>query len=633
MRRQRDAAPDPTGLAARIDRTLPDLLLERARTRPAAVAFRDKQQGIYRGYSWSEFLALVEETALGLKELGVQKGDRVAVMGDPCPEWLVTDHAIMAIGAITVGIYATSATVEVEHILSDSEANVVVLETQEHLDKLLPILDRLPGIRRFVVIDTRALFMFTHPKYLSFEELRRMGARRKAGTPDELARDVAGVRPDDLATILYTSGTTAKSKGVMVSHRTLLAAGESYINCQPELRTRPHRMVAHLPLAHGVGRSVTSVLFLQVELVPFFCEEIEDFTETIREVAPNFALLPPRFWEKFAAQLLIGVETSSPIKRAAYEAAAWVGRRVVRLRYADRPIPIHLRVAYWGARQLVFRHLLEKVGLGEMKIAFTGSAPMPPQVTRVWHLWGVDLREMYGLTECLAISIAQFHPFPEPGDIGLPASLDSFEFRLAPDGEILLRSPAVCQGYWNQPELARQTITADGWLHTGDVAELTERGAVKLVDRRQDIMITAGGKTLSPQQIEKALKGSPYVAEAIAIGEGRRYVTALLMLDYATVSEWARAHKVPYTSYTNLVTRPEVLRLVDTEIAKANELLARVEQVKYYRIIPQELDPEEGETTPNYKIKRKLMAEMFAELIESMYESETRELFDKAVTV
>ena len=618
------------GLEQRIKCSVPSLLLDRVRDRPDKTAFCDKHLGIYKDYTWADLWRRVDEAALGLMEFGIEQGDRIAVMGDPCPEWLIADHAIMAAGAVTVGVYATSATVEVEHILADSGAKIVILETQEHLDKLLPVLDRLPEVRRFVVIDTRALFLFEHPMYLTFDEILEVGAKRREGNPGEVERRIAGIAPEDLATILYTSGTTAAAKGVMISHRTLLAAGESYIHCQPTMRVKPHRLVAHLPLAHGVGRSVTSILPLQAELTPFFCEEIEDFTETIREVAPNFALLPPRFYEKMAAQLLVGVDTGSPIKRRAYRIAARIGEAVVKHRYDGRPLPFYLKLTYGLARQLVFKQMLEKVGLGQLERAFTGSAPMPPRVTQVWHMWGLDLREMYGLTECLAISIAQFHAFPRPGYIGEPSSLESFEFKLSSGGEMMLRSPAVCSGYWNQPELTREILRPDGWMYTGDIAELTETGAIKLVDRSKDIMITAGGKTLSPQQIEKALKGSPYVSEAVAIGAGRRYVTALLMLDYTTVSEWARARKLPYTSYANLVTRPEVEMLMDAEVAAANEHLARAEQIKHFHIIPRELDREEGETTPNYKIKRNLMSEAFSDPIESMYESDTRELFDEA---
>lgn len=621
--------PDP-GLLERTERTMPGLLLERMRAGPDEVAFREKHLGVYKGYTWSQLAAQVEQTSLGLMELGVKSGDRVVVMGDACIEWVIADYAIMAAGAVTVGIYATCAPSEVEFIVSDCGANVIVLETQEHLDKLLPVLDRLPDVSRFVVIDTRALFMFEHPMYLTFEELQELGSRRSRQNPGEFEETAGRVAPADLATIIYTSGTTSNPKGVMTTHKNLLLAGESFLYCKPEMRDQPHRVVAHLPLAHGVGRVIGSIMPLQTALVPFFCEEIDEFAATIREVAPNFALLPPRFWEKMAAQLLVAVDTGSRFKRRAYHVAAAIGRKVVRYRYSRKPVPLGLRLLYWCARQLVFKQILEKVGMGRIEIAFTGSAPMPPHVTQVWHLWGVDLREMYGLTECFGVTIAQFHPFPEPGDIGVPTALETFEFKLAEDGEMMLRSPAVSAGYWNRPDLWEPLMTSDGWLHTGDIAERTETGAIRLVDRRKDIMITAGGKNLSPQQIEKVLKGSPYVSEAIAIGEGRRYVTALFMLDYTTVSEWARAHNISYTSYTNLVTRPEVETLMDEEVSKANQFLARVEQVKKYRIIPQELDPEEGETTPNYKIKRTLISKMFSGEIASMYETKTEELFEQA---
>lgn len=246
---------------------------------------------------------------------------------------------------------------------------------------------------------------------------------------------------------------------------------------------------------------------------------------------------------------------------------------------------------------------------------------MPPQIVEVWQTWGVDLREIYGVTECCGISIAQYHPFPAPGEIGEPASLPQFEFRLSPEGEILLRSPMVFCGYWRRSEATAEVRDHDGWYHTGDVAEITPQNRIKLVDRLRDIIVTSGGKTLSPQQIEKVLKGSPFISEAIVFGDGRRYVTALLELDYTTVSEWARTYKVAYTSYTNLVTRPEVVKLIETEVANANEFLARVEQIKAFRIIPAELDPEQGETTPTRKIKRSLMYEMFGALVEDMYQS------------
>lgn len=619
----RDVVRDASEMRRLLATTSPALLLARAAAEPATIAFRDKHLGIYAGWTWKQYADAVAEAALGLRSLGVGRGDRVAVMGDPCPEWMLADMAVMGLGAITVGVYPTSAPVEVEYVLRDSGATVFIAETQEHLDKLLKVIDRLPEIRRIVVIDTRALFLFRHDLIVPFDELRADGRRRLAAEPDAFAAAVAAVTPEDPAIIVYTSGTTGDPKGVVLRHESLLAGAVSYINCHPAIREREQRVVAHLPLSHVVARVLIVTCPLMTRLVPFFCEEIDEFAETLREVAPTFAVMPPRFYEKFAAQLTVGVETSTPMKRVAYRLAERVGRKVLALRHASRPVPWPLAAGYWLARQLVFRQLLEKVGFGRIGIAFTGSAPMPPQVVHTWQLWGVDLREVYGVTECCGISIAQYEPFPMPGDIGRPAALPGFEFKLSEAGEIMLRSPMVLAGYWRKPQATDEVRTADGWYRTGDVAEMLPNGGVKLVDRLRDIFVTLGGKTLSPQQIEKTVKGSPYISEAIVFGDGRRFITALLELDRTTVSEYARTFRLPHTSYESLVTHPQIVALIEKEVAKANEQLARVEQVKAFRIIPVELDPEEGETTPTRKIKRSLTYKMFQKLVDSMYGEES----------
>jgi long-chain acyl-CoA synthetase len=612
---------DDAGMARLVSQTSPALLLQRARETPTETAFRDKHLGIYVGYDWREYARLIEEVALGLIELGLQRGERVAIMGDPCPEWVIADMAVMAVAAITVGVYPTSSSNEVEYIVKDSGSSIFIAETQEHLDKLLASVENLPHLRKVVVIDTRALFNFRHDLVMSLGDLREIGRARRKGKPNEFAQCVASVGPDDPAAIVYTSGTTGEPKGAVLAHRSLIAGAVSYINCNPDIREREHRSVAHLPLSHVVARVLTVTTPLVSKLVPFFCEEIDEFGESIREVAPNFIVLPPRFYEKFAAQLLVGLETSTPSKRWSYKLARTVGRRVLRRRRNGERVGRLDSIAYWLARQLVFRQLLEKIGFAKCRIAFTGSAPMPPQIVDAWQTWGLDLREIYGVTECCGISIAQYHSFPAPQDIGEPATLPQFEFRLSKDGEILLRSPMVFAGYWCRPEVTSEVRDADGWYHTGDVAEITPQNRIKLVDRLRDVIVTSGGKTLSPQQIEKVIKGSPFISEAVVFGDGRRYVTALLELDYTTVSEWARAYKIPYTSYKNLVTRLEVVKLIEREVAHANELLARVEQVKAFRILPVELDPEQGETTPTRKIKRGLMYEMFGALVEDMYQS------------
>lgn len=609
----------PEDVEGFVNRTVPKLLLEKAAASPDAIAMRDKHLGIYKGYSWGEYARIVEEVALGLAALGVERGDRVAVMGDPCVEWVFSDVATMAIGGVTVGVYPTSAPVEIRHIVADSGSCVFIAETQEHLDKLLAVIDELPGIRRIVVIDTRALFLFDHPLLMSFDELRAVGREERERLPGRFAETVTEGRPDDPAAIVYTSGTTGAPKGAVLTHRNMLGGVLSYIQCQPAIKSHSHRVVAHLPLSHIVARILIVTTPFATRLVPFFCEEIDDFAATLRDVAPDFVIMPPRFYEKFAAQLLVGIETSTPLKKVFYRWAEKIGSKRVALSRAGRPIGPLVRFGCWLAHQLVFRHLLEKIGFGSVRIAYTGSAPMPPQVVLVWQSWGLDLREAYGVTECCGISIGQFSSYPEPGTIGKPAPIPGYEVSFSENRELLLRSPMVFKGYWQNPEATADVIDEDGWYHTGDVIEIDEGGNIKLVDRMKDIFVTLGGKTLSPQQIEKVIKGSPFISEAVAFGDGRRYITALLELDYTSVSEWARSYKIPYTSYTNLVTRPEVAKLIDGEVHKANEFLSRVEQVKDFRIIPVELDPEEGDTTPTRKIKRGHMYEMFKDLVESMY--------------
>jgi long-chain acyl-CoA synthetase len=617
----RAAAFNETELASLLAKTVPALLLEKARTTPNEVAFRDKHLGIYVGVTWSEFAQRAHEISAGLYALGVRGGDRVAIMGDACPEWVLCDLAVMSLGAITTGVYPTSSASEVAHALNDSGSKVFIAETQEHLDKLLATLESVPAIEHIVVADTRALFGFSHAKVTTLEHLRKTGREDIARDPDAFAASISAIQPNDPAAIVYTSGTTGAPKGAVLSHRNLLAAAAGYVDALPALRLHEHRMVAHLPLSHVVARVTVGVVPLVGKLVPFFCEEIDEFAETIREVAPTYVLMPPRFFEKFAAQLLVGIDTSTALKRWCYRRAFAVGKGVLQRRRRGERIGLLTQGFAFLARLLVFRQLLEKVGFSEASVMFTGSAPMPPQVVDIWQTWGVDLREVYGVTESCGIPIGQFHAFPAPNDIGQPNSIPGFEVSLSEQGELLLRSPMVFSGYWGRQDATDEVLDANGWYHTGDIVEVTSEGRIKLVDRLRDIIVTSGGKTLSPQQIERVVRGSPYISEAIVFGHGRRFVTALLELDYTTVSEWARAAQIPYTSYTNLVARPEVVALINEEVDRANEHLSRVEQLKAFRIIPVELDPEQGETTPTRKIKRSLMFQMFETLVESMYES------------
>jgi long-chain acyl-CoA synthetase len=600
--------------------TIPGLLVERARTRGDRVAFRAKTLGVYRETTWAELAARVAAVAHGFAaQFGVEHGSTLAILGDPCPEWTIADLAGQALGAITYGIYPTSAPGEVRYLLQHGGARVVVVEDQEHLDKTLAVLDECPGVRGVIVVDTRALFMYTSPRVHRFADVEAAG--RDAASLDALARLAAGVRADDPATIVYTSGTTGPPKGALYRHGQHLAACANILAHYPVLTEGEHRAVAMLPLCHTMGRNTVITMPLLADIVPHYPESLETYAESLYEVAPTFVFTVPRYLQKFAAHLLVGIDASSPLKRAAYRAALRLARRATQARRAGEPAP-RGRIAVVLARALVFRWLLEKVGLARVRLLISSGAPLPPAVAALWQAWGVNLCEAYGQTETGgALVSGQCSPYPPPGDVGTPAP--NIEIALGGDGELLVRGADLFAGYWRDPE-ATAAAYRDGWLLTGDVAEHTAGGTIRLVDRRKDLVITAGGKNVSPGQIETVLRASPYVSDAVVFGEGRKYLAALIEMDYETVAEWARGRGLTHTGYASLAAHPEVTRLLDGEVARANASLGRVEQVKAFRLLPRELDPEqEGEpVTPTRKVKRRLMLERYRDLVESMFASD-----------
>jgi long-chain acyl-CoA synthetase len=602
--------------------TLPGLLVERARQRPHRVAFRVKTLGVWRETTWGELADRVGAVALGLAaEHAVTRGERVAIIGDACPEWTITDLAVQTLGATSYGVYPTSSPSEVRHLLQHGGAVVVVVEDQEHLDKTLAVLDGCPAVRAVLVVDTRALFFYRHPRVRPFAEVEAAGRRSLAGDPGALARLAAAVRPDDPAVIIYTSGTTGRPKGAWYRHGAHVAACANILAHYPELTEGEHRVVAMLPLCHTMGRDLTITMPLLADVVPHYPESVDTFAEALYEIQPTFVFTVPRYLQKFAAHLLVGIDASSPLKRAAYRAAMALGGVVLARRRRGRP-GLAVLVLAALTRGLVFRWLLEKVGLAHARLVVGSGAPLPPSVATLWQAWGVNVCEAYGQTETGGALISgQRGPFPRPGDVG--ALAPNVEVRLDAEGGLLVRGPDFFAGYWNAPE---ETAAAfrEGWLVTGDVGTWTDAGALRLVDRRHDILITAGGKNVSPAGIENRLRASPYVSEATVFGDGRKYLVALLEVDAETVIEWARARGLVHAGYASLIAHADVVALVAGEVARANADLTRVEQVKAFRLLPHELDPEqEGEpVTPTRKVKRRLMAERYGGLIESMYDAD-----------
>jgi long-chain acyl-CoA synthetase len=460
------------------------------------------------------------------------------------------------------------------------------------------------------------MFLYRDDRILSFEAVQDAGRRLAATKPGLLEERIRSIKPESIAVFVYTSGTTGAPKAAMITHRDLMVGMvNTYLQGFPELDRGEHRLVTHLPLAHLVERSMSLCLMLIADVVPHIGEEVENLRETLIEVEPTFFHAVPRVWEKVASQIIVNIDRSTALKRAAYRAAMAVAQPYAKQRWQKRRAPAWLAASYVLARHLVFKPMLMKVGLHKLEAALTAGAPVPTSIQALWQVWGVNLRNLYGITEHTLV-LCQSDPFQEPGDAGVP--LYPKEIRLAPDGEVLVRGPGMFTGYWRNDAATRELVR-DGWFHTGDVAERKANGHYRIVDRKKDIMVTAGGKNITPSEIENLIKSSAYISEAVLFADARKFPTALIEIDFDTVADWARQHGVVYTGFNSLAQSARVVELIGREIDKANSLLARVEQVKRFRIIPKELDPEEGDTTPTRKVKRRHLYEMYKDLVEDMY--------------
>ena len=595
-------------------KTAPQLLAERARSEPSAVAYRAKKLGLYEERSWREFASRVGRVAAGLQKLGLERGERVAIMGDACEEWTLCDLAVQAAGGISFGVYPTASVSELEYQMRDAGATLFIAEDQEYVDKLLQVVERLPGLKAIVVIDDSAMFAYTHTLLRRFDHL--LGEDRD-GLP-MLERLVAQLDPKAPAFIVYTSGTTGNPKGAVISHGRHLAATYTVVDHYPMLAEREHRAVVYLPLCHIFGRDLAITVPLLSRLVPHYGENIEDLPQTLFEVAPTVLFTVPRYLQKFASQVLVAVGNTSPAKRAAYETAMRIGRRCASRRWNGGSGLLN-RFLQQVAGALAFQPILNKLGLDRLELFLSGGAPLPPETMALWHAWGVNVVEAYGQTETGGAFISgQRGPFPRPGNVG--TVVKGWKVELAAQDEIVVHGPDLFEGYWRQ-------TTHRGPLPTGDVGEWRD-GNLRIVDRVRDFIVTAGGKTISPTQIENVLRASPYIAEVIVYGHSRRYLTALIEIDFDAVSDWARSRNVGYTGFTSLAQHREVEALIGEEVEKANRELARVEQVKRFRILPKALDPEEeGEpVTPTRKVKRAQMYQRFAALVETMYDDREEKL-------
>jgi long-chain acyl-CoA synthetase len=565
--------------------TLPDLLLNHARERPSAPAIREKRRGRWHELTWSQYADRVKRTAAGLKELGVQPGDRVAIHSENRPEWVIGDLAIQGLGAISVGVYPTSPAAEVEYLLGHSESVVLIAEDEEQLDKALAVRERLPALRKIVLIDPR-----------NVRDLGDVMTWEQLEAPEPLEGFADDLDDSDTAVIVYTSGTTGPPKGAMLTHATLTWAAATF---QRAFGTGPDdEVLSYLPLCHVAERLGSVINGLGTGYVVNFGEGGESFAQDLRDVQPTLFAAVPRVWEKMLATVEIKMADASALKRWSYRAAMRRGSGRV-------------------ANALALRALRDKLGLARAERAICGAAPIAPQVLEYFWKLGVPVYEIYGQTENTAVCTLM--PFDDVriGTVGKP--LEGVELKIAEDGEILTRSPAVFAGYYKDPDATAATIDPDGWLHTGDVGTIDEAGFLTITDRKKDVIITAGGKNISPSEIENRLKVSPYVREAMVVGDRRKYLVALIGIEADTVSDWAARKGLAFTTYGDLSRKPEVRELIGQWVEEVNRDLAQVETVKRFALLEKELDHEDGELTATLKVKRRALEKQFETQIQELY--------------
>lgn len=598
--------------------TVPSLFLATARAHAERVALRQKRRGLWRELTWGGYLERVRHAAMGLRALGLEPGDRVAVLGENGPEWVVTDLAVQCAGGVTVGVYTTSSWQQCEYIVAHSGATILVVEGEEQLDKWLQFRERTPAVRRVMLWDREGLRDFLDPMVTDFDDLLRLGAEAAARAPGALEDWIERTGPDDLAVIVYTSGTTGPPKGAMLTQGNLAWISGAVQEADPDLHLAPgDQVMSFLPLCHIFERLFSILIPVRAGYTVNFVESLEAVPQNLREIEPTVGYGVPRMWEKFASTVTLRMADATWFKRTVWRLGLAAGRAHAAHVLAGRPAPPGVRAAFAVAQFTVLRKLRKRLGLHRMRIAFTGAAPIAPEVLHVFHALGLDLVEGYGQTESSGVITTTRRDRVRPGTVG--QALPGLELRIAEDGEILVRSPGVFRGYHADPAATAATLDADGWLHTGDVGTLDAEGYLRIVDRKKDLIITGGGKNVAPQFIENKLKFSPYITDAIVVGDRRPYLTALIVLDEDTVVQHARDHRIAFSTYAELAAHPEVIRLVQREVDTVNREVARVEAVRKFRVLPRRLYEEDGEVTPTMKVKRSAVNLAYGDLIEAMY--------------
>ena len=594
--------------------TVAAAFVEAVRLRGERVAMRRKQRGLWRAISWCEYGTQVRQIALALIKEGVAPSDRACILAENCPEWFYADLAVITAGGISVGIYTTNAPEQVAYVLGDSGARVVFVENEEQLDKVLEVREQVPALQRIVVFDMEGLRGFADPMVISLAEFAALGATQPGAIASQWQARIDAIAPHHTAILIYTSGTTGPPKGAMLSHANLAFQAASLNVVMP--LGPSDEVLSHLPLSHIAERLLGVLRPIFNGAVVNFAESQDTVPQNIREISPTVFFGVPRIWEKFHSRATLAVQEGTPLERLAFRLALAAAQRVLAIREAGARVPWSLGLAHRIADLTVLYRARKLIGMERTRYVVTGAAPIAPELIRWYLALGMDMMQAYGMTETSGVASLPPPGVRRLGTVGV--ALPGTELRLSDAGEILVRGPHVFQGYWNKPGQSAEALP-DGWLHTGDVGTLDDDGFLRVVDRLKDIIITSGGKNVSPSEIENELKFSPYIADAVVIGDARPFLTALLMIDFDNVAKFAQDRAIPFTNYPSLCAHEDIQALIGSEVEAVNARFARVEQIKSFRLIDVQLTTQDEEFTPTLKLKRAVVNRRYRALIDGMY--------------
>ncbi|MEP1091123.1 MAG: long-chain fatty acid--CoA ligase [Rhizobiaceae bacterium] len=595
--------------------TLPKLFQKRCAELGERTAHREKEYGIWLSHSWNDFYRHAKFIALGLLSLGLKRGDVISVLSEDNKEWVYIDLATQCVGGICSGIYTTDSASQLSYLVNDSASKFLFVENDEQLDKFLETEKTLTGLLKTIVLDRDGLHDFSHPDVLFLDDLYNLGKEFERDNSDRFEAEIALSDPDDTAILVYTSGTTGMPKGAMIGHSNILYSLASGLQDAPVYAD--DEQICFLPLCHILERTFSGFAPIAARSTLNFAESPETVFDNLQEVSPQTFVAVPRLWEKIYSRVAILVADATPVQRWAFARAHAAGKRRAQAMLAGETPSFGNQVSYWLWDQLVLKNLRRMIGMDRLRRGGSGAAPISPELLEWFYAIGVPLLEGYGMTESSGVISINTLEDNQVGTVG--KAVPGAEIRIADDGEIQYRAGNVFQGYWNKPEKTAQTFTEDGWLRTGDVGALDADGYLTITGRLKDIIITAGGKNITPAAIENRLKFSPFITDAVVIGDRRKYLTCLIMIDQENVEKFAQEKRIPFNNFHSLCAASEVQSLIRDEIDTVNKDFARVEQIKDFRLIDILLTAEDDELTPTLKLKRGFVEKKHAALIADMY--------------